>query len=66
MFHTRIFQMFQTLKSQDEAEGSGIGLALVKKVVEGQGETIRVESDATHRGTTMRFTWRKQWQGKQA
>jgi light-regulated signal transduction histidine kinase (bacteriophytochrome) len=66
MFHTRIFQMFQTLKSRDEVEGSGMGLALVKKVVEGQGGAIRVESDASHCGTTMRFTWRKQWQGKQA
>jgi PAS domain S-box-containing protein len=66
MFQTRIFQMFQTLKSRDEVEGSGMGLALVKKVVEGQGGLIRVESDATRRGTTMRFTWRKQWQGKQA
>ncbi|HEY7490074.1 MAG TPA: CHASE domain-containing protein, partial [Candidatus Tectomicrobia bacterium] len=66
VFHTRIFQMFQTLKSRDEVEGSGMGLALVKKVVEGQGGAIHVESDDTHRGTTMRFTWRKQWQGKQA
>jgi signal transduction histidine kinase len=65
MFHTRIFQMFQTLKSRDEVEGSGMGLALVKKVIEGQGGTVCVESDAIHRGTTMRFTWRKQWQGRQ-
>jgi signal transduction histidine kinase len=63
-FHTKIFQMFQTLKPRDEVEGSGMGLAIAKKVVEGQGGTIRVESDAIHRGTTLRFTWRKQWQGR--
>ena len=59
-FHTKIFQMFQTLKPRDEVEGSGMGLAIVQKVVEGQGGTVRVESDGIHRGTTMRFTWRKQ------
>jgi PAS domain S-box-containing protein len=63
-FHTKIFQMFQTLRPRDEVEGSGMGLAIAKKVVEGQGGTIRVESDADHRGTTLRFTWRKQWQGR--
>jgi signal transduction histidine kinase len=63
-FHTKIFQMFQTLRPRDEVDGSGMGLAIAKKVVEGQGGTIRVESDAVHRGTTLRFTWRKQWQGR--
>jgi PAS domain S-box-containing protein len=63
-FHTKIFQMFQTLRPRDEVEGSGMGLAIAKKVVEGQGGTIHVESDASRAGTTMRFTWRKQWQGR--
>jgi signal transduction histidine kinase len=60
VFHTKIFQMFQTLKPRDEVEGSGIGLAIVQKVVQGQGGSVCVESDGVHRGTTMRFTWRKQ------
>jgi PAS domain S-box-containing protein len=64
-FHTKIFQMFQTLRPRDEVEGSGMGLAIAKKVVEAQGGMIRVESDAVQRGTTLRFTWRKQWQGRQ-
>ncbi len=63
-FHTKMFQMFQTLRPRDEVEGSGMGLAIAQKVVEAQGGTIRVESDAVHRGTTLRFTWRKWWQGR--
>jgi signal transduction histidine kinase len=58
IFHERIFQMFQTLKSRDEIEGSGMGLAIVKKSVEGHGGTIRVESNPPHRGTAFIFTWK--------
>lgn len=47
-FHTRIFQMFQTLRSRDEVEGSGMGLAIVQKIVENFGGKIRVESSAAH------------------
>jgi signal transduction histidine kinase len=59
IFHERIFQMFQTLKSRDEVEGSGMGLAIAKKSVEGHGGTIRVESGPPHRGTAFVFTWKK-------
>jgi PAS domain S-box-containing protein len=57
-FHTRIFQIFQTLSSRDEKEASGIGLAIVKKQVGSHGGTVRVESDPPARGTTFIFTWR--------
>jgi signal transduction histidine kinase len=57
-FHTRIFEMFQTLKPRDQVEGSGLGLALVKRLVESRNGTIRVESSLGH-GTTFRFTWPK-------
>ncbi len=55
-YHDRIFRMFQTLKPRDEVEGSGIGLAVVKKVVEQQGGRVTVETD-NGRGTAFRFTW---------
>ncbi len=55
-YHERIFRMFQTLKPRDEVEGSGIGLAVVKKVVERQGGQVTVESQSG-RGTVFRFTW---------
>jgi two-component system sensor kinase FixL len=54
-FHERVFRIFQTLKSRDEVDGSGVGLALVKKVVEAHGGTVAV--DSVGRGTTVRFSW---------
>lgn len=54
-FHEQIFKMFQTIKPRDQVEGSGMGLAMVKKHVELFGGTIAVESEG--RGSTFRFTW---------
>jgi len=44
-FHERIFGMFQTLKSKDDVEGSGFGLAIVKKLIDRLEGTIHLESE---------------------
>lgn len=55
-FHERIFGFFERLKSRDEVEGSGIGLAVVKKIVEERGGRVWVESDFGA-GATFHFVW---------
>ena len=55
-YHDRIFGIFQTLKPRDEVEGSGIGLALVKKIVQRrQGEINLISSDGE--GTRFVVRW---------
>jgi signal transduction histidine kinase len=56
--HERVFQIFQSLKPRDQVEGSGMGLAVVKKTVESQGGRIELISD-TGQGAIFRFTWPK-------
>jgi signal transduction histidine kinase len=56
-FHDRIFKLFQTLKRRDEVEGSGMGLAVVKKLVEQQNGSITVRSEGDGTGAAFRFTW---------
>jgi len=51
----RIFKIFQTLQARDEYESTGIGLTLVKKIVEMYGGTIWVESQVGE-GSTFIFT----------
>ena len=54
--HERVFGIFQTLRPRDELEGSGMGLSMVKKAVEGVGGVISLHSDGI-RGTRIIFTW---------
>jgi signal transduction histidine kinase len=56
-FHQRIFGLFQTLAPRDRVEGSGIGLAVVKKLVEARGGRVWVESQ-TGQGARFSFTWK--------
>ena len=58
-FHERVFQMFETLKPRDDVESSGIGLAIVQKIVESYNGRVQIES-TDNRGTTISFTWPKQ------
>lgn len=53
--HERIFRIFQSLKTRQGDDASGIGLTLVKKIVERNGGTIRVVS-SPGAGSTFYFT----------
>ena len=55
-YHARIFGIFQTLEARDKVEGTGIGLSVVKKIVEARGGSVTLES-AVGAGATFRFTW---------
>ena len=50
--HEKALEIFQTLQPRDEVEGSGMGLALCKKIVEFYGGNLHIES-AVNKGTTV-------------
>lgn len=54
--HDRIFDIFR-IRDGRSSGGSGIGLALVRRIVQRLGGTMRVESDDAARGTTFVFDW---------
>jgi signal transduction histidine kinase len=58
-YHRKVFMMFQTLKVKDYESDTGIGLALVKKIVEEHGGSIQLVSKEGE-GTSFRFTWTKE------
>jgi CheY-like chemotaxis protein/nitrogen-specific signal transduction histidine kinase len=57
--HERIFRIFQAVNPQNRSDSTGIGLAIVKKIVEAEGGTIWLKSQLG-KGTTFYFTWPKQ------
>jgi len=52
----KIWGLFQTLERRDKVESTGIGLSVVRKIVESHGGKAWVESELGH-GATFRFTW---------
>lgn len=61
-FHHKVFNMFQTLRPRDEVEGSGMGLPLVRKLVERYGGLVWI-AGREGRGTAVYFTWPEHMDG---
>jgi len=57
-FHEKVFKIFQTLKTKDETDSTGIGLSVVKKIIESRGGKIWIESKPGV-GCTFLFTLKK-------
>lgn len=58
-YRERIWQIFQTLEARDKVEGTGIGLSVVRKIVETRGGATWLDSEVD-KGTTFYFTWPRQ------
>jgi len=59
-YHEKIFDIFQALQSRDKVESTGVGLTLVKKIVEDQGGEITLNSSLGE-GAMFQFTWPKEF-----
>ncbi|NJM95858.1 MAG: PAS domain S-box protein [Phormidesmis sp. RL_2_1] len=57
-YHEKVFAIFQTLRSRDDLESTGIGLSLVKKIVAAEGGQVSLCSDVGQ-GAVFRVTWPK-------
>jgi PAS domain S-box-containing protein len=55
-FHEKVFVIFQTLQSRDIYESTGVGLAIVKKIVEDNGGQVWIDSEIGF-GAKFFFSW---------
>ncbi|MDZ4668965.1 MAG: PAS domain S-box protein [bacterium] len=55
-FHEKVFVIFQTLQARDTYESTGVGLAIVKKMVEDKGGKVWIESEIGL-GAKFYFSW---------
>ncbi|WP_378951497.1 ATP-binding protein [Pelosinus sp. sgz500959] len=58
-FHEKIFVMFQTLTPRDKSESTGVGLTIVKKIIQYHGGKIELVSQVGQ-GASFIFTWPKE------
>lgn len=54
-YHKKVFEVFQTIEARDKKESTGIGLSIVKKIIEEKGGEIYIESENDN-GTSFTFT----------
>jgi signal transduction histidine kinase len=58
IYHDKIFVIFQTLQERDSFESTGVGLSIVKKILDDRGYKIKLLSEKG-RGSIFCFTWPK-------
>lgn len=54
-YHKKVFKVFQTIEARDVKESTGIGLSIVKKIIEEKGGTIYIKSEQ-NKGCSFIFT----------
>jgi signal transduction histidine kinase len=59
IYHHKIFTIFQTLNGNDSFENTGVGLAIVRKILDDRKQTIKLHSEPG-KGSTFEFTWSKE------
>lgn len=56
-YHLRVFELFHTLQAKGKGGGSGLGMSIIKRLVESQHGEVHIESTEGTRGTSICFTW---------
>jgi signal transduction histidine kinase len=57
-YHEKIFVIFQTLHERDKVESTGVGLAIIRKILEDRNLDIKLFSEPG-KGSVFSFTWPK-------